>query len=109
MEELVKIAIYVPVEHADEIRRVLGETGAGRIGNYDFCSFSVRGIGRFRPGQGSHPFHGAKGAFEQVEEERIEAICPRRIAERVIEAVRAVHPYDEMAFDVYPLVNHEFT
>ena len=108
MEELVKIAIYAPVDHADEVRRVLGEKGAGKIGNYDFCSFSVRGIGRFRPGKGSDPFSGEQGKIGCLEEERIETVCPRKIARDVIEAVRNVHPYDEMAFDVYPLVNHEF-
>jgi hypothetical protein len=107
MEELVKIAIYVPVDHAGEIRRVLGEVGAGKIGNYDFCSFSVRGIGRFKPGKGSDPFSGEQGTIERVEEERIETVCPKKIARDVIEAVRNVHPYDEMAFDVYPLLNHE--
>jgi len=108
MEELVKIAIYVPVDHADEVRRVLGEKGAGKIGNYDSCSFSTRGIGRFVPGEGSEPFSGERGKIGCVEEERIEAVCPRKIAGHVIEAVESVHPYDEMAFDVYPLVNHEF-
>jgi len=108
MEELVKIVIYAPVDHADDVRRVFGENGAGRIGDYDFCSFSVRGVGRFRPGERSDPFIGEKRQIECVEEERIEAVCPRRIASDVIEAVRRVHPYEEMAFDVFPLVTHEF-
>lgn len=108
MEELVKVVIYAPVDHADDVRRVLGEKGAGKIGNYDFCSFSGRGTGRFRPAEGSAPFSGEQGKIGCVEEERIEAICPRKIAGDVIEAVRNVHPYEEMAFDVYPLVNHEF-
>ena len=108
MEELVKIVIFVPVDHADAVRSVLGEKGAGKIGNYDFCSFSTRGVGRFVPGEGSDPFSGERGKIGCVEEERIEAVCPREIAGDVIEAVRSVHPYDEMAFDVYPLANHEF-
>ena len=108
MEELVKIVIYTPVDHADDVRRVLGENRAGKIGNYDSCSFSARGIGRFRPGEGSDPFSGERGKIESVEEERIETVCPRKIAGDVIEAVRNVHPYEEMAFDAYPLVNHEF-
>jgi len=108
MDELVKIVIYVPVSHADAVRQVLGETGAGHIGNYDFCSFSQKGIGRFRPGKGTDPFIGVQGRVEFVEEERIETICPKSEARDVIEKVRKVHPYEEMAFDVYPLLNHEF-
>jgi len=106
--EFVKIVVYVPVEYADAVRQALGKAGAGHIGNYDYCSFSVRGTGRFRPGKGTHPFIGEEGVVEAVEEERIETICPRELADRVIEAVRKVHPYEEMAFDVYPLLNHEF-
>lgn len=102
-----KIVIYVPVDHADTIRKTLGESGAGHIGNYDFCSFSQRGTGRFRPGEGTDPFIGSTGTIESVEEERIETVCPREIAEKVIEAVRKVHPYEEMAYDIYPLINLE--
>ena len=74
--KFVKIVIYVPVDHADNIRKVLARAGAGAVGNYDFCSFSVKGIGRFRGGKGSHPAIGVPGKLEQVEEERIETICP---------------------------------
>ena len=102
MEEMVKIVIYVPVTHAEEIRRVLGEAGAGHIGNYDLCSFSQRGTGRFRPMEGSDPFIGSQGKVESVEEERIETVCPKRLAVDVIEKVKAVHPYEEVAYDVYP-------
>lgn len=108
MEELVKIVVYVPVEYADAVREVLGKGGAGHIGNYDYCSFSVKGTGRFRPGRGAHPFIGEEGMIEAVEEERIETICPRKIAPKLIEEVKKIHPYEEMAFDVYPLLNHEF-
>ena len=105
MEEIVKIVIYVPVDHADAVRQALGEAGAGHIGNYDFCSFSQRGSGRFRPMAKADPFIGTHGTIEEVEEERIETVCPRKIALEVIRAVRKVHPYEEMAFDVYPLLN----
>lgn len=104
-EELVKIVIYVPVSHGDAVRGILGEYGAGHIGNYDYCSFSQRGVGRFRPGEGTNPHVGTIGDIETVEEERIETICPRRIVRMMIEKVKSVHPYEEMAFDVYPLLN----
>lgn len=102
--ELVKIVIYVPANHADAVRGALGESGAGAIGNYDLCSFSQRGVGRFRPGEGTNPYLGSRGEIEFVEEERIETVCPRRLASRVIEHVRRVHPYEEMAYDIYPLL-----
>lgn len=103
--EHVKIVIYTSLSHADAVRKVLGEAGAGRIGNYDFCSFSSRGTGRFLPNEGAHPAVGSIGNPEAVEEERIEVICPKDIAKEVIEKVRAVHPYEEMAYDVYLLLD----
>jgi hypothetical protein len=104
MEELVKIVIYVPIDYADAVRRTLGEGGVGHIGNYDHCSFSQRGVGRFRPKEGSDPFIGTKGEIESVEEERIETVCPRRIVKDIISRVKEVHPYEEMAYDIYPLL-----
>lgn len=100
----VKVAVYVPVTHADEIRRVLVKSGAGKMGNYDSCSFSVRGVGRFRGLTGSSPSIGEAGKLEEVEEERIETICTRENLDAVLEAVREVHPYEQPAIDVYPLL-----
>ncbi|MEK7158014.1 MAG: hypothetical protein AAB733_00360 [Patescibacteria group bacterium] len=99
----VKLVIFVPLSHADAVRTALDETGAGKIGNYDFCSFSSRGIGRFRGNQDAHPTVGTAGTMEAVEEERIEVLVPRAILRDVIKKVRAVHPYEEVAFDIYPL------
>lgn len=100
-----KIVVFVPVSHADYVRKAFAESGAGQIGNYDFCSFSSKGFGRFRPGEGSKPFIGEQGVIEEVEEERIEVICPYSKLEMVLKAVRAAHPYEEPAIDVYPLLN----
>lgn len=101
----VKFAVFVPLSHADVVRQALGEAGAGKIGNYDFCSFSSRGIGRFRGNEKANPAIGEAGKYEAVEEERIEAVVPREILKQVIEKVKSVHPYEEVAFDVYPLEN----
>lgn len=101
----VKLVIFTPISYADIVRKALGEAGAGKIGNYDFCSFSSRGIGRFRGNQKSNPTIGKAGKYEEVEEERIEVVVPREILEKVIEAVRKVHPYEEVAFDIYPIEN----
>ena len=106
MESLnVKLVVFVPVDHADAVREVLGNAGAGKIGNYEFCSFSTRGIGRFRGNKDSNPAIGEAGKYESVEEERIEVIVPRNILKDVIEKVKAVHPYEEVAYDVSPVEN----
>lgn len=99
----VKLVVFVPLSHSDIIRKVLGEEGAGKIGNYDFCSFSSIGKGRFRGNEKTNPAIGEAGKYESVEEERIEVIVPRSILESVIKRVKEVHPYEEVAFDIYPL------
>lgn len=99
----VKLIIFVPTSHADSIRQELGKSGAGKIGNYDFCSFSSQGIGRFRGNSQSNPAVGIPGIYESVEEERIEVIVPRDILKEVIACVRAVHPYEEVPFDIWAL------
>ena len=99
----IKLVVFVPLSHADSVRQVLGEAGAGKIGNYDFCSFSSRGIGRFRGNEKSDPTIGKPEEYESVEEERIEVIVPRQILKEVIEKMKAAHPYEEVAFDIYPI------
>lgn len=99
----VKFIVFVPLSHGDIVRKALGEAGAGKIGNYDFCSFSTIGVGRFRGNEKSNPTVGEANKYESVEEEKIEAIMPREILKEVIEKVKAVHPYEEVAFDIYPL------
>ncbi|OGZ32890.1 MAG: hypothetical protein A3I88_03870 [Candidatus Portnoybacteria bacterium RIFCSPLOWO2_12_FULL_39_9] len=101
----VKFVVFVPIPHADAVRQALGEAGAGKIGNYDFCSFSSHGTGRFRGNEKANPTIGKAGKYEVIEEERIEAIVPREILNEVIKKVKAVHPYEEVAFDIYPLEN----
>lgn len=99
----VKFVVFVPLSHADIVRQTLSEAGAGKIGNYDFCSFSSRGTGRFHGNEKANPSVGEAGKYEAVEEERIEVIVPRKILKEVIEKVKSVHPYEEVAFDIYPL------
>lgn len=99
----VKLVVFVPISHADILRIALGEAGAGKIGNYDFCSFSSRGIGRFRGNEDSNPSIGEPCIYEAVEEERIEVVVERALLETVIATMKEAHPYEEVAFDVYPL------
>lgn len=99
----VKLVVFVPTSHADIVRQALGEVGAGKIGNYDFCSFSSRGLGRFKGNESSNPAIGEAGKYEKVEEERIEVILPRSILNKAVAAMKKAHPYEEVVFDVYPL------
>ena len=103
-KQRVKIVVFAPLDAADAVRAALAEAGAGRIGNYDFCSFSSRGIGRFRPLEGADPHIGQHGKVEEVEEERIEVVCDRDRLESVLVKLRAAHPYEEPAYDVYGLI-----
>ena len=103
--ELVKIVTFVPETHADSVREAIGNAGGGHIGNYTHCTFSVKGVGRFKPGEGAHPAIGAIGGLESVQEEKIEFVCERMLAKKVMEAIRRVHPYEEVPFDVYPLIS----
>lgn len=102
--KFVKIAVFVPSTHADKVREALAKSGAGHIVNYDCCSFSVKGVGRFRGLEDSKPFIGQVGKIEEVEEERIETICPREKLEEILAAIKEVHPYEEPAIDIYPLL-----
>lgn len=101
----VKLVIYAPLTHADKIRAALAKAGAGHSGKYDSCSFSVRGMGRFRGLEGSNPAVGQPGQVEEVEEERIETICTEENLPKILKVVNATHPYEEQAIDVYPLLN----
>jgi len=101
----VKIVVFVPETHTDIVREVMGKAGAGKIGNYSHCSFTSKGIGCFKPEDGASPYIGEVGKFEEVAEERIETICSREKIQEVISAIKEVHPYDEVAMDIYPLEN----
>lgn len=107
MEELVKIVVFVPFTHTDVVRQAMGGAGAGIIGNYSHCTFSSKGYGRFKPSQGANPAIGEVGKFEEVEEERIETVCLKNKAKEVIEAIKKVHPYEEVALDIYPLIKEQ--
>lgn len=105
MKELVKLVVFVPEKNADDVRDALANAGAGKIGEYTFCSYSVKGIGRFMPSDEANPHIGSAGKLEAVDEERIEVVCDRINAKNVIAAMKSVHPYDEVAFDIYPLID----
>lgn len=107
MSKRVKIVVHVPLEAVDAVRQAMGEAGAGSIGEYTFCSFSVLGAGRYKGSDGTHPYNGEVGRLNEVTEERIEVTCDRSDAKAVIIALKSVHPYEEPTYDVYLLLNEE--
>jgi hypothetical protein len=101
--QIVKVVVFVPTKNADDVREAIGQAGGGKIGNYSHCSFSIKGHGRFRPLEGSNPHTGQVGKIETVEEERVEFVCEKDKIHTVIEAIKKVHPYEEVPVDVYPM------
>lgn len=102
--EVVKFVVFVPMSHADAVRQALGKAGAGKVGDYEYSSFSVKGVGRFKPMKGAKPAIGKVGKLTAVAEERIETVCYKKDLDKILRAVKKVHLYEEIAFDVYPLV-----
>jgi dinuclear metal center YbgI/SA1388 family protein len=102
-QELDKWVIFVPPENADALRAAIFAAGAGQIGDYSHCGWSVTGIGQFLPEDGATPAIGSVGAVERVVEDRIEVVASIRVRHQVLAAMRAAHPYEEPAFDVVAL------
>ena len=100
-----KVAVYVPVTHSEQLRQAMGDAGAGYIGAYSHCSFSVAGEGRFLPLAGTNPFIGQVGAIETVPEERVETVVPKKLLGQVLAAMKEAHPYEEIAYDIVALEN----
>ena len=94
----------MPREALETVRDALFEAGAGRIGDYERCSWYAAGTGTFLGGQGSTPAVGEAGREERVAELRLETVYPAKLEEQVVQALRRAHPYEEPAFDLYPLL-----
>jgi len=104
-DELVKLVTYVPVEYAETVRKALFTAGAGVIGHYDQCSFNSVGEGTFRGDQSTNPFVGEQGAMHAEPEVRVETVLPRYLSSQVVKALINAHPYEEVAYDIFPLLN----
>lgn len=102
---LAKLAVFVPRGHEDRVAEALFEAGAGEIGRYGHCSFRAPGIGTFLPREGSHPYLGEVGREERADEARLETVVPVERLPAVLAATERAHPYEEVAYDVYPLEN----
>ena len=100
-----KLYCFVPVSHLEAVRSAIFAAGAGQIGAYNECSYSVEGVGTFKGGEGAQPFVGQVGARHEEREARLEVILPVHLSRAAVEAMIAAHPYEEVAYDLVPLVN----
>jgi hypothetical protein len=98
-----KLVVFVPPQALDAVRDALFAAGAGRIGNYERCSWYTEGTGTFLGAEGANPAIGEPHREEHVRELRLETVYPADLESEIVEALRAAHPYEEPAFDLYPL------
>ncbi len=105
MSQHVKLVWFVPREALAATRDAVFAAGAGRIGDYERCSWYAAGTGTFLGGETTDPSVGQKGREERVAELRVETVVPAALVTEVVAALRAAHPYEEPAYDVYPLLD----
>lgn len=103
----VKIIVTIPIESVNEVRNAICEAGAGIIGNYTYCSMSIKCIGTFKPNDKANPYIGENNKMEFVEEEKLEVVCDVNNVKNVILKLREIHPYEEPAIDIIPLLDEE--
>jgi len=104
-KKLLKLVVFVPIDHVEAVRNAIFNAGAGHIGNYDRCSYNIKGEGTFRAGPGSDPFTGESGREHTEEEIRVETVLPEHLKDSVISAMINSHPYEEVAYDLYRIEN----
>ncbi|MDH5475979.1 MAG: Nif3-like dinuclear metal center hexameric protein, partial [Cyclobacteriaceae bacterium] len=105
-ELLQKLVVFVPQNHSNKVKQALYDAGAGNIGNYSNCSFSVSGTGTFKPNDKANPFIGSAEVEENVNEDRIEVVFPSHIQHKIISALNQSHPYEEVAHYITTLQNY---
>ena len=105
--DLYQLIVHAPLDAADAIREAAANAGAGAIGEYDHCSFSVHGTGRFRGSQNANPTVGTTGTVETVQEERIEMVVTSSHLSPVLRALRSAHPYEEPSIHVLPMMDYK--
>ena len=103
---LYKIIVFVPASHLDKVREAMSKAGAGKIGNYSGCSFTMDGKGSFLPNEMASPYVGQSGKLERVDEARLEMVVGKSVVGPVVNEMLKAHPYEEVAYDIYPLLNN---
>lgn len=104
-EKLYKVVIFVPKSHRRSVMDAMSEAGAGHIGNYSHCTFQTEGQGTFKPLEGTNPYIGSQDELEFVDEVKIESIVEAGILDKVVNSMVDAHPYEEAAYDIFPLAN----
>lgn len=102
-DQMFKLVVFVPKTHHQQVLDAVLGAGAGHIGHYSHCSFNIEGVGTFVPQEGTHPFVGQQGQLERAEEVRLETIVSAAIRGKVVQAMLKAHPYEEVAYDLYPM------
>lgn len=103
MKELYSLVFYVPEAWLEKVKSALFEAGAGRLGNYEHCSWECPGRGQFRPLSGSSPFLGKEGTLEETKEFKVEMICSGEALPVALDALKKAHPYEEPAYSYWPV------
>src|SRR5690625_1433380 len=106
---LYKLVVYVPDTHVEKVRQALGDNGYGHIGDYSHCSFNTDGTGTFKPLEGTDPFIGEQDSIAYVNETKIETVVKEADLQKALQVVKAHHPYEEVAYDIYKLVQEDET
>lgn len=104
----VKIIVTVPISDTERVRNAICEAGAGVIGNYTHCSMVTKCIGTCKPNEDAHPYYGTINTLEFAEEDKLEVVCDYANVKKVLTKLREVHPYEEPAIDIVPLLEEEF-
>lgn len=104
----VKIFVTIPPENVEEVRKAVCEAGAGVIGDYTYCTSSTKSIGTFMPNDNANPYIGENNKLELVVEEKLEFVCDINQVRKVISKLREVHPYEEPAIDIVPLIDENY-
>lgn len=102
-DKLYKLVVFVPESHQEAVLQAVWRAGAGEIGDYSHCSFNIKGTGTFIPGDGTNPYIGTPGKLEKADEVRIETIVPYSVHRKAVQAMLKAHPYEEVAYDLYPV------
>jgi dinuclear metal center YbgI/SA1388 family protein len=103
--QIYKLITFVPEQYLETVKKAVFRAGAGNIGHYDECSFSSQGKGSFRAGKGTTPYVGQIGTQHIETEIRIEVVIPKHLLKTILHALKAAHPYEEVAYDIFPLIN----
>jgi GNAT superfamily N-acetyltransferase len=103
----IEIFVTVPSESTEKVRKAMCDAGAGIIGNYTYCTSSIKSVGTFIPNEKANPYIGKNNQLEYVDEDKLEVICDIKVAKKVIQALRKAHPYEEPAISIVPLIDED--